>query len=145
MTKDQISSGISRSRVADLPVVDHPAELLGGAIEEGLLLGRQNDRRDGAQTVPVRAPGEQLGIEADRAGLQRLLLGLGDLRQGAADRAERRLDDKAAAHLRDGQDSKRDGGQPPDQAPEPERSRHPIDKPGLPNECERRHRPGPDG
>src|SRR5690606_18128289 len=95
---------------ADLPVVDHPAELLGGAVEEGLLLGRQDDWGNCAQTVPVRAAGEQVRIKTDRASLQGLLLCLRDFRQGAADRAERRLDDKAAAHLWDGQDSKRDGG-----------------------------------
>ena len=61
--------------MADHPVVDHPAQLVGRPVEEGLLLLGQRDRRDGAQLLPVGLAGEQLGIEADGARVQRLLLG----------------------------------------------------------------------
>ena len=45
--------------------------------------------RNGAQLLPVGRAGEQLGIEADGAGVERLLLGVGDLGQDALDLAGR--------------------------------------------------------
>ena len=76
--------------VADLPVVEHPAELVAGPVEERLLLLGQRDGRNGAQLLPVGRAGEQLGIEADGAGVERLLLGRGDLGQDALDLVEDR-------------------------------------------------------
>ncbi len=62
--------------VPHLPVVDHAAKLFRRPVEEGLLLSGQSDRRNGAQLGPVRAAGEELGVEADGARLERLRLGV---------------------------------------------------------------------
>ena len=62
---------------------------------------------DGAQLVPVGRAGEQLGVEADGAGFQRLLLGVGDLRQRAFDELEDGGADVVAADGGDGEHRKR--------------------------------------
>ncbi len=63
---------------ADVPVVDHAAGFFGRAVQKRLLFRRQRQRPDGVELVPVRAPGEQFSVPADRAGIERLLLGLAD-------------------------------------------------------------------
>ena len=107
LTKSQIGFGDLALRVAHLPVVDHAAQLFRRAVEEGLLLGRQHDRRDRAQLVPVGRAGEQLGVEADGAGFQRLRLGVGDLGQRAFDELEGGRDQRRAADRRDGEQPRR--------------------------------------
>ena len=64
-----------RQFVGDLPVVDHGAELLDRPIQIGLLLHRQARYRLRQQRRPVRLAAEELALEADRAGVERHLLG----------------------------------------------------------------------
>ena len=73
--------------VADAPIVEPLAELVGRPVEKGALLGGERDRRDAAELRPVGLAGEQLGVPADGAGLERLALGVGDGRHRAFQRA----------------------------------------------------------
>ena len=115
--------------MAQLPVVDHAAELVRRPVEERLLLRRQHDGRDRAQLVPVGRSGKKLGIKTDGTGFERLRLGVGDLRQGAFDQFESRRDENRAADFRDGEQTEGDGEQPKQEPEEPHRAVHG----GLPN------------
>ncbi len=140
LTKSQISVGDLPPLVAHLPVVDLRAQFLRRAVEEGLLLRRENDGRDGAQLVPVGRAGEQLGVEADGAGLQRLCLGVGDLRQRAFDELEDRGRQRGAANAR-----YRHGGEGDDEQPqqEAECAGLPVHGVGAPDERGDGERAGP--
>ena len=81
----------------DLPVVEHGAELVDRAVEEGLLFRRQGRRRIAEQLRPVRIAGEEIGVPPDIAGLQRLALGVRHRRQHAVRPGEDRLGDDIAA------------------------------------------------
>jgi hypothetical protein len=70
--------------VRDPPVVAHRAQLLDRAVEERLLLGREARRGHREQLVPVRPAGEEVRVPPHRAGVDRLLLGLGHVREDAA-------------------------------------------------------------
>ena len=74
--------------VPDFPVVEHLAKLLGLVVDEALLLFGEHHGGHGAQLLPIGAAGEQLGVEAQRARVDGLLLGLGDRRQDALHQAE---------------------------------------------------------
>ena len=91
----QTFGGMSSELVRDLPVVEHPAELFGRAVEERLLLGRELRRRQAQQLAPVRHAGEQLAVPPDVAGLERVLLGLRHARQHAAVDADQPARDAA--------------------------------------------------
>ena len=73
--------------MANAPVVEPLAELGGRPVEKGALLGGQRDGGDAAKLRPVRLAGEQLGVPADGARLERLAFGLGDRRHRAFQRA----------------------------------------------------------
>src|ERR1700736_541857 len=75
----------------NLPVVEHGAELIDRAVEEGLFLGRKRSWRVGQELRRVRVAGE------DIAGLKRLALGVRHGRQYAAGPGEDRLGDEIAA------------------------------------------------
>ena len=77
--------------VPDFPVVEHLAKLFGLVIEEALFFFGERHGRHGAQLLPIGAAGEQLGVEAERACVDGLLLGLGDRRQHALHHAEDRV------------------------------------------------------
>ncbi len=62
--------------VRDVPVVEHPAQLLARASEELLLFGRKLWRSRGEQLRPVRRAGEQLAVPPHRAGFQGFALRL---------------------------------------------------------------------
>ena len=132
--------------MAHLPVVDHRAQLMRRAVEEGLLLGRELDRRDRLQLVPVGRSGKYFGVEADRAGLQRLRFGIGNLRQDRPDLVEYRRHDQAAPQRRDRKQRQRDERQPrnPRQNAVP-RSFGTIQRSGLSEKRQQanRHGPGP--
>ncbi len=102
--------------VAHLPIVDHPAELIGRPVEERLLLFRERDGRDRAQSGPIGAAGKKLRVEADRAGVERLLLGGGHPGQDLLDHAEGRRHQHGAADVGHGQQCERDRRQPGNEA-----------------------------
>ncbi|MCY1414230.1 hypothetical protein D9M71_296730 [compost metagenome] len=85
---------------AELPVVDHGAELLGGAVDEGLLLFAQLRARVVQQLVPVRPAAEQLAVPPHGAGLDGLALGVGHRRQRLAEPGEQRRAEQRAAQVR---------------------------------------------
>src|SRR3954454_4085339 len=60
----------------DLPLVEHGAELVDGAVEEGLLLFGQRCLRDLEQLRPIGLAGEEITAPPDVAALQRLALGV---------------------------------------------------------------------
>jgi len=130
---------------ADLPVVDHPAELLGGPIEESLLLRGQEDRRDVAKPVPIRSAGEQFRIEPDCAGVERLLFRLRNLRKAAPNGVIGGFNDEGAAHLRNRENCQCDGWEPRHEAPEGETGWLVAEKSGLPGEREGCNDPSPGG
>lgn len=86
----------------NLPLVEHGAELVDGAIKEGLLLVGQPRLRHLQQLRPVRVAGEEIGVPPDVAGLQRLTLGIGHRRQHAAGPGEDRLCQGVAAEAHGG-------------------------------------------
>ena len=132
--------------MADPPVVDHPAQLVGRAVEERLLLLRQGDRRDGAQLLPVGLAGEQLGIEADGAGVQRLLLGGRDPGQDALDLVEERRDQSRAAQRREWRSPARHHHRHPGQNAQQIEGRLvpvAVDQPGAPDQNGGGRRTGP--
>src|SRR3546814_1615164 len=94
--------------VGDLPGVDLPAQILGRAVEEGLLLVGELRRRLRQQLVPVRVAREQLALEAHRTRLQRDALGLRQRRQDPAVELQQRRGDQ---RLADGGDQQRQGDQ----------------------------------
>src|SRR3954451_14181556 len=81
----------------DLPVVEHRAELVDWAVEEGLFLAGQRRRRVGQKFRPVGIPGEKVGVPPDVTRLQRLALGIRHRRQRAAGKTEDRPRDEVAA------------------------------------------------
>ena len=122
--------------VADHPVVEHPAQLGGRAVEESLLLLRQSDRRDGAQLLPIGLTGEKLRIEADGAGVERLLLGGRDPRQDALDLLEHRRDQRGPPQRRDREPNQNDDRNPDDNAQQVEHRLMPmaVDEAGAPHQ-----------
>jgi hypothetical protein len=70
--------------VRHLPVIDQAAGFLAFVVEEGLLGRRQLGHRIGVQLLPVRLAAEQLAFPPDGAGLERIALGIGHLRQHLA-------------------------------------------------------------
>ncbi len=64
----------------DLPVVEHGAELVDRAMQEGVFFRHQRRRFGGEQLRPVRVAGEQIAVEPDVAGFQCLTLGIGHRR-----------------------------------------------------------------
>ncbi|MNT14954.1 hypothetical protein D3C72_1499820 [compost metagenome] len=75
-----LDMGPSRGRqvqiLADLPVADHGAKLLGGAVDERLLLFCQRGCRVVEQGLPVGAATEQFTIPPHGAGVDGLAFGL---------------------------------------------------------------------
>jgi hypothetical protein len=65
----------------DLVAVDQVEQLLDRPVEEGLLLGRQLRVRLREHLLEVGIAAEELAVDPDMAGLQRLPLGVRDLRQ----------------------------------------------------------------
>src|SRR5207248_5699614 len=81
----------------DLPVVEHRAELVNRAAEEGVFFCRQRRRCIAEQFRPVGIAGKEIGIPPDVAGLQCLALGIRHRRQYAACPGKDRLGDEVAA------------------------------------------------
>ena len=81
----------------DLPLVEHPAELVDRAVEKRSLLVRQRGLRVSQKLRPVGMAGEEVGVPPDVAGLQRLALGLRHGRQHALCPGEDRFCDEVAA------------------------------------------------
>jgi hypothetical protein len=65
----------------DVPVIQHRAQLLAGALDESLFGGRQLRRLGRHELLPVRASGEQFTVPPNGAGVQSLALGGGHGRQ----------------------------------------------------------------
>ena len=68
--------------------------------------------------VPVGRAGEELGVPADRAGFERLALGVGDGRHGAFKRAIGGQHDVVALDVGEGRANRTAGGKPAEQRPE---------------------------
>src|SRR5581483_6585786 len=64
--------------MSDAPVIEALAELRGGPVEEGALLGGKSDGGYAPELRPVGPAAEEFGVPADGAGLKRLALGLGN-------------------------------------------------------------------
>ena len=122
--------------MADHPVVDHPAQLGGRAVEECFFLLGQRDRRDGAQLLPVGLAGEQLRIETDGARVQRFLLGGRDPRQDALDLVEQRRNQSRAPQGRDREPGQHHHRHPGEDAQQVECGLMPVavDQPGAPGQ-----------
>ena len=90
--------------VRDVPIVQHRAQLLNFVVEKRLLALVQSALREGQQLVPVGIAAEQLAIPPHRAGIDRFLLGGGNLRQNLAEDFEHRSADHIAAHVRDAEE-----------------------------------------
>ena len=84
----------------DVPVVDHAAELLDRAVEEGLLFRRELGGREGQQLGPVGIAGEQIRIPPDIAGFDGLALGIRQTRQHVLRPPEDRLGNPVPAKCR---------------------------------------------
>ena len=104
--------------VADAPVVELAAKLLGRAVEEGALFGGERDRADAAEPRPVRRAGEELGVPADGAGFERLALGVGDGGHGALERAIGGQHHIVALEAREGEREQAAGDEPAENCPE---------------------------
>src|SRR6185503_12734275 len=106
--------------VRDLPLVEDSAELLGRAVEERLLVGRELRRRQALEAAPIRHAREKLAVPPDVAGFERLLLRLRHARQHASVNAEQAPRDVVAAKLLDVQQreqrKQRDQQQLPEEA-----------------------------
>jgi hypothetical protein len=74
--------------------VQHPAELLHGTVDEGLLVGRELRLRIGEELLPVGLAGEEVRVPPDASRVERFLLGLRDLRQDLLVDAEERARDR---------------------------------------------------
>ena len=83
----------------DPPVVEHPAELLHRAGEEGLLLVGQFRLRLGQELLPVGVAAEQLPVPPDRPRLQRLPFGPGEGGEHPLEQGKERFHEEGAAHL----------------------------------------------
>ncbi len=116
LTKSQISRGMRRSawRICQWSIMRQSSSV--GPSRKALLLGGQHDRRDGAQLDPVGRAGEHLGVEADGAGVEGLLLGVGHLRQNAAHHLEGGLHDGPAPDLLDRKRAQRGKAEPGQEA-----------------------------
>ncbi|MPM70591.1 hypothetical protein SDC9_117546 [bioreactor metagenome] len=90
--------------MGNLPVIDQTAGFLALVIEEGLLGRRQLGHRVGVQLLPVGLAAEQLAFPPDRAGFQRIALGIRHLRQDLAIRGENGAGYQRAANRTDGND-----------------------------------------
>ena len=77
--------------VPDLPIVEHLAELFGLVIEEALLLFGEHDGAIARSFSQSGRPENSSASKPMRAGVEGLLLGLGDRRQDALDHAEDRV------------------------------------------------------
>ena len=131
--------------VADDPVVEHAAELVGRPVEEGLLLLGQRDGWDGAQLLPVGLTREQLCVEADGAGVESLLLRGGDLGQDALDLVIGGADQGRTAYGRHAEPGQNDHWHP---GQEPEQIEHrlmpiAVNEAGAPGQHRRRQGRGP--
>jgi hypothetical protein len=84
----------------DAPIVEHVAERLDGPVEKRLLFGGKFCRRKGEKLLPIGLAAEELAIPPHVARLDRLALGGGEARQGAAREAEDGLGDPVAAEGR---------------------------------------------
>ena len=80
-----------RAAVRDVPVVDHPAQLLARSVDERLLLRGEPRRLRGQQLRPVRLAAEDLAVPPDGARLERLALRVGHRGQHAAVDHQERL------------------------------------------------------
>src|SRR6476660_724773 len=109
--------------VADAPVAEVPAKLLGGAVEEGALFSGEGDGADAAEPRPVRRAGEELGVPANGAGFERLPLGLGDRGHGALERAIGGHHHVVVLEAREGERKQADGGEPAENCPDIEHRR----------------------
>ena len=65
----------------DLPVIDHAAGFFGLVVQEALFIVGQARARIGVQAAPVGTAAEQLAFPPYGAGLERVALGVGHLRQ----------------------------------------------------------------
>ncbi len=109
--------------MADAPVIELAAKLLGGPVEEGALLRREHDWWHPPQPCPVRRTGEELCVPADRARFERLALGIGDGRHGALQRAVGRQHDIVALDAREGQGEETACDEPAENCPKIEHRR----------------------
>ena len=114
--------------VGQCPVVEHAAEGLNRAVNEGLLLFAQLRRPGRDKALPARSAGKQLAVPVHRPGFQRLGLGVRQGRQHSADPRQ-----QGAAHpletLRPGRQQHRGGKYQPaahQQAQQPEPVPHPA-------------------
>ena len=108
--------------VRDVPVVDHPAELFAGPVDERLFLRRERRRLGRQQLVPVGSAGEQLAVPPDGAGLERLALGVRHRRQHPLVELEEAVRDPVAAQRPDVEQDVRQE-EPPQRDLPPQRSR----------------------
>ncbi len=106
--------------VADAPIVEPLAQLVGRPVEKGALLVGERDRRHAAELGEVGLAGEQLGVPADGAGLERLALGVGDGRHGALQRAVSGQRDVFALDVGDAGGEQEPGDEPAEKGPQRE-------------------------
>jgi hypothetical protein len=83
--------------VVDLPVIQHVAQLLDRAIDEGLLLDAELEVRLLFQKIPVWTAGKKFALPADCPGVQSDLLGFRDLRQHPPEFLQKRTADELLA------------------------------------------------
>ncbi len=79
--------------MSDVPAIDHPAQFLARAVDEGLFLLAELRRREFGQSIPVGHAGKQLALPPDRARVERLALGIGHGGQQLSIDLERRPGD----------------------------------------------------
>ena len=104
--------------MADVPVVELAAQLLGRSVEKGALLGGEGDRIDPAEPRPVGRAGKQLGVPADGAGLKRFALGVRDGRHRAFQSAIDGKHDIIALEMRESEREQPRGEEPAEQGAE---------------------------
>jgi hypothetical protein len=109
--------------MADAPVVQLAAKLLGRAVEEGALFSGEGDGADAAEPRPVWRAGEELGVPADGAGFERLTLGLRDRGHGALQRAIGGHHHVVVLEAREGERKQAAGDEPTENCPEIEHRR----------------------
>src|SRR5690606_7426079 len=86
--------------LADLPVVQHAAQLLHRAVEKSALLDAQGRRRHVEQPAPARPAAEELGLPPDRARFDRRGFGGRDRRQQLAEQVEHAIAHQPAPQRR---------------------------------------------
>ena len=101
----------------DVEIVDHPAQLFAGAVEESLLFGRELRRLGAEQLRPVRLAGEELAVPPHGARLERLALGVGHRGQHAPVHLQERTRQHRLAQRPDVEEHQQRRARPQDAAP----------------------------